>query len=91
MGNVLLRALPILILLAACATTGRPARPDAHHPQGRTLYEKSCARCHALYMPLSFTAPEWSFYVKKYGRKARLTSDQKALVYDYLSQNARSG
>ncbi len=90
MGNVLLKSLPILFLAAACATSGAPTA-NPHDASGRALYERSCARCHALYMPRSFAAPEWSFYVKKYGRKARLTSDQKALVYDYLSQNARSG
>jgi len=93
MGNVFLKALAPLALLTACATTGRPAPPERmgeNRPRGRTLYEKSCARCHALYMPVSFSAPEWRFYVKKYGRKARLTSSQKATVFDYLSRNARS-
>ncbi len=91
MGNLFLRVLPILLLAAACATTGRPVPSDPHHAAGRALYEKSCARCHALYMPRSYFAPEWRFYVRKYGPKARLNADQKNLVFRYLSENARAG
>ena len=91
MGNLFLRVLPILLLAAACATTGPRVPSNPHHSAGRTLYEKSCARCHALYMPRSYSAPEWRFYVRKYGRKARLTTDQKSLVFRYLAENARAG
>ena len=78
-------------LAAACATTGPRVPSNPQHSAGRMLYEKSCARCHALYMPRSYSAPEWRFYVRKYGRKARLTTDQKSLVFLYLAENARAG
>jgi len=80
-------------LVAACATTapGREAprsdpRPEA---EGRALYEESCQRCHALYMPSSFPADEWRFFVRKYGRKARLGAGDREKVFAYLSRNAR--
>ena len=90
MGNVLLKSLPILFLAAACATSGAPAA-NPRDASGQALYEKGCARCHALYMPRSYSAPEWRFYVHKYGRRARLNTDQENLVFQYLSENARAG
>ena len=85
MGKLLL----ILLLAAACATTG-PGVADPEHPRtGKQLYETSCQRCHALYMPKTHTVIEWRYFVRKYGRKARLTGEQKRLVLGYLAQDAR--
>lgn len=39
-------------------------------------------------MPKSHTAGEWRYFVKKYGRKARLSKDRQLLVYGYLEKNA---
>ncbi len=88
MGKLLLAA---LLLAAACASTGMHDREGAPPPpgDGRALYEHSCQRCHALYMPRSFSAEEWSFYVRKYGRRARLDASGQRLVLDYLSAHAR--
>ncbi len=90
-----------LLLAAACATTGAGRRRSARVPveealaaaqtdleRGQILYERSCSRCHALYMPKSHTAGEWRYFVKKYGRKARLSKDRQLLVYGYLEKNA---
>ena len=57
--------------------------------RGRILYERSCSRCHNLYMPKSYAAEEWRFYVHKYGRRARLGQEQQTLVYTYLRETAR--
>jgi cytochrome c5 len=93
MGKLLL-GLGAVFLGAACATTGpvpaEPAPPAAGAPDGRTLYEESCQRCHALYMPRSYTASEWRFFVRKYGRKARLSAEEREKVYAYLAENAAS-
>ena len=35
-------------------------------------------------MPTSFFPDEWPYYVRKYGRKARLTKQQRDLVLSYL-------
>lgn len=83
----------LLLLVAACETTA-PARvrPDPELPpqeQGRILYESSCNRCHALHMPSSYRPDEWTFYVRKYGRKARLTAEERDLVTAYLRAHAR--
>jgi len=101
MGKLLLiaGAACALLLPAACGSAGAAGRrDDARAPaaapgtpaaEGRALYVASCQRCHALHRPASFTAPEWSFFVRKYGRKARLDPDERDLVYAYLRTHAR--
>jgi cytochrome c5 len=95
MVHLLLRVLPLLLLGAACMTAAKERPPDdASLPaeqRGRAIYETSCNRCHALYMPSSFQAEEWAFYVRKYGRKARLSAQERDLVYAYLAVHARKG
>jgi hypothetical protein len=84
---------PVLLLGAACATTtaGREAvDPTLPPPQrGKAIYETSCNRCHALYMPSSYGAVEWPFFVRKYGRKARLSPEERDLVLTYLQAHSR--
>ncbi len=87
MGKFLL-ALAMLVV-AACATTGTPAAGEGAPRDGRALYESSCQRCHALFMPASYDAQEWAFFVRKYGRRARLTAPEQDLVAAYLFRNAR--
>jgi mono/diheme cytochrome c family protein len=101
MGKLLLilaTLLPILVP-AACESTGAAgyrddgrapaAEPGTPAAEGRALYVESCQRCHALYRPGNFTAQEWSFFVRKYGRKARLDQAERDLVYAYLRTHAR--
>ncbi|MHC4549971.1 MAG: hypothetical protein ACYTEZ_14460 [Planctomycetota bacterium] len=96
MGKLLLSTLPALLLGAACVTTtaGRSletalAQAETDAERGRILYERACSRCHNLRMPRSHSADEWKHYVRKYGRRARLAKEHRALVYEYLSRNAR--
>lgn len=90
MGKLLLALLFFGLVGAACATTSTAVGREAPHGEmdGRALYEQSCQRCHALYMPASYYADEWKFFVKKYGRKARLNQEEQAKVYDYLARHA---
>lgn len=92
MVKLLLGVGPLLLLAAACETTaaGRVSTDPALPPQerGRVLYEASCNRCHALWMPASHRAEEWPFYVRKYGRKARLSAEERDLVVAYLQAHA---
>jgi len=93
MGKLLLTLLPVLLVGAACTSAPPQRAPlDPKLPpqeRGRIIYESSCNRCHALYMPTSYGADEWPFYVRKYGRKARLSADERDLVATYLTGHAR--
>ena len=94
MVHLLLKLLLLLGVVAACASTvGHRASIDPTLPpqeRGRILYESSCNKCHALYMPASYGVEEWPFYVRKYGRKARLSVDERDLVLSYLQAHARA-
>ena len=86
------------LLLGACSVTTSAGRNAASAEaalaaaktpvaKGRILYDTSCARCHALYMPRSYTAGEWRYYVRKYGKRARLDKSEQALVLTYLKEH----
>ena len=86
-----MRFLPISCLVVlfavACTTTTAPGTADpggTPEEQGHRLYANACSRCHALYMPHSYFPDEWPYYVRKYGRKARLSKGQRDLVLRYL-------
>ena len=98
MGKLLLipaAALLGLSVLTACETTSQGVAEDAAVPadappevRGKAIYERSCNRCHALFMPQTFGPDEWPYYVRKYGRKARLDPEQRALVLSYLRRES---
>ena len=93
MGNVLLTLLVGLVAVA-CAPTLREQRAaglaaaTTDIERGKVYYETSCNRCHALYMPRSFSQREWPNLVLRYGPRARLDKKQRQLVIDYLQANA---
>lgn len=54
-----------------------------------TLYENECARCHAVFPPSSFSAPNWADNLQDMRRYAEFDKTQMALVRTYLQANAR--
>ena len=90
MGNLLLA---ILLLLCACAGVEqwRIEADKIEDPmqRGRVLYEHSCNRCHALYMPQSYSRGDWRYFVRKYAPRARLREGEDELVLRYLRAHAR--
>ena len=55
------------------------------------LYSASCVRCHKLIAPAAHTKDEWVVWLDKMAPKAKITPEQKAHIYDYLSANAKGG
>jgi cytochrome c5 len=92
MGHLLLAVAVALAAGCAISQEWRREYEAATDPivKGRILYENSCNRCHALYMPESYTRGDWRFYVRKYSPRARLTADESALVLGYLRAHARN-
>jgi|SRR5665647_1453043 len=57
--------------------------------QGQTLYENNCKRCHRLYNASEFTAARWPTILYSMQKKAKITDQQKELIYGYLAINAK--
>ena len=52
--------------------------------KGRELYVKNCASCHQLYAPNKYNSVEWQKKLNWMQPKAKITDDQKQLIYNYL-------
>lgn len=52
--------------------------------KGRDLYVNNCASCHQLYMPNQYDATIWKRNLDEMQERAKITDDQKKLVFDYL-------
>ena len=55
--------------------------------QGKTLYSSTCNRCHSLYNPQRFSREKWTKNLAKMQPKAKISDDQKAMIYSYLTHN----
>lgn len=56
----------------------------ANLKQGRELYVNNCGSCHQLYMPNQYDAGTWKHNLDEMQARAKITENQKKLVYDYL-------
>jgi hypothetical protein len=87
-----LLTLVLPLLLAGCA--GSPTITklpgDASDP-ARQLYIVKCAKCHKFYDPARYSAVDWSGWMVKMSRKAKLTPEQEKQINDYVDTNLRSG
>ena len=52
--------------------------------KGRALYTNNCSSCHQLYMPNQYNAATWKHNLDEMQERAKISDDQKKLVYDYL-------
>jgi len=79
-----------LVFLQSCGTqlyvpTSNISRISIENlKQGRSLYVNNCASCHQLYLPNKYNNKDWSFWLDDMQPKAKITDNQKKLIYDYL-------
>ena len=52
--------------------------------QGRKLYVARCNGCHNLYLPSQFTADKWQKNLDEMQENAKITQEEKELIYNYL-------
>lgn len=79
-----------LLLLFSCATelyqpingTEKIALQDLK--EGRAIYVNKCATCHHLHLPNQYNNKEWEVNLNKMQIKAKITNEEKRLVYQYL-------
>ena len=76
-----LAALAAAALVAACASTLPPPRPDAD----RRFYEARCGVCHVPYPREHFDAAEWPKILDAMGPRAGLTRTQRARVLGWVT------
>ena len=88
--HTLLFSLAIILFLSGCAqSTPEPDIPLAGPEAGRKLYVAKCAKCHKLYDPAKYSDPEWSKWMAKMTKKAKLTPEQSSLLAAYINENLR--
>ena len=52
--------------------------------EGRKSYIQRCNHCHNLYRPDQFTAEQWKKNLDKMQPRAKITDDQKQIIFNYL-------
>lgn len=55
--------------------------------EGKKLYENNCANCHKLFPANKHDKTGWSKTLERMAPKAKITEEQKTLVYNYLTYN----
>jgi mono/diheme cytochrome c family protein len=57
--------------------------------QGKVLYLKNCSSCHNLHLPAEYTRMQWVTSINKMQKRAKITDDQKELIFRYLMIKAK--
>ncbi|MBW8358584.1 MAG: cytochrome C [Weeksellaceae bacterium] len=92
MKKIIFTAAAASLFMVSCArstaVTGPKYTSSEKLLQGKTVFENSCNKCHALPEPSKHTDAEWINTLSRMAPRAKLTPDQHQMVYDYLiSQN----
>lgn len=53
--------------------------------KGRQLYVSHCGSCHNLHLPNEYNANGWSKQLNEMQVKAKITDEEKRLIYTYLT------
>ena len=70
--------------LAVWQTAGAVELSPADQANARKLYNTKCARCHKFYDPAKYSDAEWSGWMQKMNKKAKLKDAQVELLGRYL-------
>lgn len=60
---------------------------SSEQAEGKMLYENNCGKCHALFSADKFSKEQWEPIVLRMQKKARITDEQRDLVFNYLVMN----
>lgn len=85
-----------LVLLMGCTTVKQTTTTVApqkvlsiDQTHGKELYESRCGKCHKLFASSAYTVKQWPGILTRMQNKAKITDDQKAQVFAYLSAGAK--
>lgn len=94
MKNKIILLAIVSIVAFSCATKTKVATTETvkeeiiavkDYSEGKALYENNCARCHKLYDTKEFSAEDWKPIVERMRKKAKLTEEEGAKIYDYVT------
>lgn len=84
-GDVAKHAAGVLIVIAGLAILGCVGPPSqSNRPPGELAFRQYCQTCHVLPRPARYTDFQWPPLVERYGERAKLSSETRALILDYL-------
>lgn len=79
--------LVVIILLSACSSSvNNNTAGTTKFPEGKVLYSAKCTACHKAYEPELHTKEEWQKILDEMGSKAKLTTSEKELILNYLTE-----
>ena len=74
----------VLAVLTALGAAGADGLSSAEIKEARKLHIAKCAKCHKLYDPAKYDDAEWSKWMTKMNKKAKLKPAQAELLARYL-------
>lgn len=72
----------LLLFLAACSTALVFASKEEE------LYYEKCGGCHRVYKKSEFSKEHWQKEVEDMSKRAKLTSEQKKMILNYLFEES---
>ena len=73
-----------LLLFTAAGCAAATAEYTASSHAGELLMKQKCGGCHRVYTPAEFSRDKWSKELPEMKKKAKLTPEQEAVLYDYV-------
>ena len=94
MKTKLLSAFALITVLASCSSSKKAvaetneAKQVTLTPelaQGKELFDTKCGKCHKLPNTANFSAEEWEPIMLRMQKKAKITDEERVLVYNYVT------
>ncbi|MQP53574.1 MULTISPECIES: cytochrome c [unclassified Flavobacterium] len=54
--------------------------------EGKLLFESNCAKCHDLYSPKDFNAEQWKPIMLRMQKEAKISDEEREMIYAYLTK-----
>lgn len=94
----------MMLFAAACSSSKKTARTSsgtktevavkhysaAELEEGKMIWEKSCDRCHKLYLPESRSQEKWDKILPRMVKRSKLNEDEAGKVRGYIMSKAQS-
>ncbi|MDX9859095.1 MAG: cytochrome c [candidate division Zixibacteria bacterium] len=79
-------SLTCIITVAAVVGCGGPVSTEEQSP-GEAAFRASCQTCHTLPRPSMRSDDEWPALVDRYGERANLDAETRAIILAYLQRS----